>query len=254
VNDGDGRAPEFSYEDRILAYIDILGWTDVVRRSSTEQSGIEDISTALKALRMAEERARIIRDHETGQSRQHLALEVTLFSDTAVLSCRPNMLAITILVSQVQWFCVDLMLAGLFTRGAIVRGLLHHKDGVIVGPALVEAHQLESTVAKYPRILLADEVTALIPDLSNGDEVTPRVERDRDMLPILDPFASFEDRSVRRERMKAVDERARANQLANRGDVGIRAKMGWLITFLTQQLERIDAPAVKPAGLKRPGT
>lgn len=238
-SEGDGRV--FGYEERVLAYIDILGWKDIVDRSAKESSAIEDVNTALKALRMAAERARGISEHVVGEGREHHALEMTLFSDTAVMSCRPNLAAVTVLVSQVQWFCVDLMLAGIFTRGSIVRGLLHHQDGTVVGPALVEAHRLESTVALYPRIVLSDAVAPLIVNLVKGTDKSQRVEMDRDTLLILDPFATFEDRPVRRIRMREAQERAFANQEAHRADLSIRAKMGWLITFLTWKLKLLQA-------------
>jgi hypothetical protein len=238
--------PEFEYEDRVLAYVDILGWKDIIDRSAKEQSGIEDVNTALKALRMAAERARNITEHEVDEGRVSHALEMTLFSDTAVISCRPNHVAVNVLVSQVQWFCGDLMLAGLYARGSMVRGPLHHHDGTIVGPALVEAHRLESTVARYPRIVLSDAVVPLILDLANENRVTHRVVMDRDTLLILDPFGTFEERAVRRERMLIARQRAFETQEAHRADVSIRAKMGWLITFLTWKLKIIDEEPVPP--------
>jgi hypothetical protein len=43
-------------------------------------------------------------------------------------------------------------------RGAIVKGALYHDDGVVFGPALVRAYELESQVALYPRIVITREV------------------------------------------------------------------------------------------------
>ena len=61
---------------------------------------------------------------------------------------------------------VDLLHMGFLTRGAIVVGDLYHRDNIIFGPALVEAHTIESREAFYPRVIvsrtaledLADEV------------------------------------------------------------------------------------------------
>jgi hypothetical protein len=66
------------------------------------------------------------------------------------------------------------------------------------------------------------------------------------MLLILDPFATFEGRSVRRERMAIAQQRAYVNQRAHYADVSIRAKMGWLIKFLTSQLARLDDESASP--------
>lgn len=249
----DEPRPDFEYEDRVLAYVDILGWKDIIDRSAKDNSGIEDVKTVLKALRMAAERARSITEDEVDEGRVSHALEMTLFSDTAVISCRPNHVAVNLLVSQLQWFCGDLMLAGLYARGSMVRGPLHHQDGTIVGPALVEAHRLESTVARYPRIVLSDAVLPLILDLSNENRITHRVEQDRDTFLILDPFATFEDGAVRRERMLIARQRAFETQETHRADVSIRAKMGWLITFLTWKLKLLDAESAPPAAPKGTG-
>lgn len=40
-------------------------------------------------------------------------------------------------------------------RGSITFGSLHHQGNRIFGPALVEAHYLESKTAKYPRIIIS---------------------------------------------------------------------------------------------------
>lgn len=48
----------------------------------------------------------------------------------------------------------QMAMRGWFLRGAISIGPLAAGDGVIFGPALVRAYQLENTVAGYPRIVI----------------------------------------------------------------------------------------------------
>ena len=55
-------------------------------------------------------------------------------------------------------FIIDLLHAGVLTRGAAVLGDLYHRDNVIFGPALVEAAEIETRESIYPRILLSSEV------------------------------------------------------------------------------------------------
>jgi hypothetical protein len=43
---------------------------------------------------------------------------------------------------------------GFFVRGALTLGKFHLREGLIFGPALIEAHDLERDVAVYPRIIL----------------------------------------------------------------------------------------------------
>lgn len=46
---------------------------------------------------------------------------------------------------------------GFLVRGAITVGKLYHTDGVIFGPALVQAFELEKQ-AKYPRVIVSNEI------------------------------------------------------------------------------------------------
>ena len=45
------------------------------------------------------------------------------------------------------------LLQGHYTRGAVVVGKLYHFGGTVLGPALIEAYNLEK-VAKYPRVIV----------------------------------------------------------------------------------------------------
>jgi len=47
---------------------------------------------------------------------------------------------------------------GVFVRRGISIGPLYHDTNVVFGPALVEAYKLESRIAKFPRILVSDQV------------------------------------------------------------------------------------------------
>jgi hypothetical protein len=84
--------------------------------------------------------------------------KATHFSDTIVLSCPADArIGWVAFVPRVQRLCTELLRKECLTRGAIVRGPLYHSDhGDIFGPALIDAYRLESKVAYYPRILIAD--------------------------------------------------------------------------------------------------
>ena len=58
--------------------------------------------------------------------------------------------------------CRDAMNYGILLRGAITKGLLYHKGQVILGEALVEAYNLESKEAKYPRIILSPSIAEIV--------------------------------------------------------------------------------------------
>ena len=142
------------YEQRVLAYIDILAWKDLIKRSADDFSVMATITKAVESLT---EHRRFV-DHVGRSALGPQSIQLTVFSDTVVLSCRPNPRAVYFLCMHAKKFCIRLMEAGLYTRGAIVRGALYHSGDIIFGPALVEAYTLESSVAKYPRIVVANSI------------------------------------------------------------------------------------------------
>lgn len=47
---------------------------------------------------------------------------------------------------------------GILVRGGILRGQLMHEKGMVVGPAMIEAYLLESNMANFPRIIIAQDL------------------------------------------------------------------------------------------------
>ena len=84
-----------------------------------------------------------------------IKLQMTAFSDCYIVSdVRPAWHVL----AAVQALGSRFLEEGMLTRGGVVLGLAHHSGSVVFGPAVIEAYRLESEVAKYPRILVADEV------------------------------------------------------------------------------------------------
>jgi hypothetical protein len=227
------------YEPRVLAYVDVLGWRELIKRSVSGPSVRVTIAKAVGALRSHRQRVRRFKGRASRAGIKRLAPEVTIFSDTVAISCVPDAFAVETIVGQVQSFCTELMLAGVYARGAIVQGLLHHRGGVIIGPALVEAHDIESTVAKYPRIVVANDlVPSSFYPAQAGTVRVPlgSVIRDHDLLGVLNPFSQpygpFPDAFIEHFRRRVQRDLLRKN-----GDLGIRAKLGWLLTFMQRVLD-----------------
>jgi hypothetical protein len=129
------------YEDRLLACLDILGFSERLLRSANDQKlarDILDFFVSLKAL--------FVRF-------QSADFAVTLFSDTLCISSRepPNFASFCCGLSLI----VSSLLGLNYTvRGAVSRGPLYHKGDIIFGPCLVRAHNLENTLAIFPRIII----------------------------------------------------------------------------------------------------
>src|SRR5258708_37460229 len=64
----------------------------------------------------------------------------TSFSDCTVLSEAVSPKALQYLLFRVSQFALDLLANGFLLRGAIAKGLLHHSENAVFGPAFLKAY------------------------------------------------------------------------------------------------------------------
>jgi hypothetical protein len=155
------------YEDRLLAFFDILGFSKWIDES------IKDGNKATKILNLLTALSKMSAQFQTED------MSITLFSDTLCLSYHmpPNFATFCCGLSLVV---TSLLGQGYAVRGAVVRGQLYHKGNVIFGPGLVRAYGLEQRLALFPRIIIDP---LLVLDLSNpNDAAFEPVFRDHDGL------------------------------------------------------------------------
>jgi hypothetical protein len=152
-----------TYEERYCAFVDILGFSDLV-------AGLRDKSTDFDAIRGALQKIRTPHDPKyfgTGDT----DFQAGSISDAVAFSTRPTTEGLSLLLRKLKDLTVALLHEGFFTRGAICKGLLHQDDQMVFGEALINAHALEATVVKYPRIMITKDVVedAFNSDMSNDD-------------------------------------------------------------------------------------
>lgn len=109
------------YENRILAFVDILGFKNMVQISA---SNFQEQIRLMKAME-------IIHSYRTLNDE---GLDGGLFHVLLDLAC-----------------------LGIFIRGGVSIGLAHHDEFNAFGPAMVDAYELELKMAKYPRIILTGQ-------------------------------------------------------------------------------------------------
>jgi hypothetical protein len=153
------------YEDRLIAYMDILGWQDAISRLKPEKL-VEALDLIHKQPRNFSEdkRKRLI---EFGKqpgvqiNQGYLKNRAAAFSDNIAVS---QPMSFGTRIFSIRRTCLRLLQLGFLTRGAVCVGRLYHEDNVIFGPALNRAHAIEQGEAIYPRIVCDDPVVEMLKD------------------------------------------------------------------------------------------
>jgi hypothetical protein len=73
------------------------------------------------------------------------------------------------IIHSINQLAVDLLKQGYFIRGALVKDTLYHDDKTVFGKALLRAYSLESTIVRYPRVMVTREV---VEDIRSIDDTT----------------------------------------------------------------------------------
>jgi len=163
------------YKKKIVAFLDIMGFKSIVKESETDLSFQKHVIACLVELKEKEyERPPAFRKLE----RYHKT--VTAFSDSIVITYDAiDGDAVSSILFDIYCMQIDLVASGFLLRGAVTIGDVFHNGGVIVGPAMVKAYELESKVAIYPRVIVDP---ALINQTLTSWEDDPDIERKQQNL------------------------------------------------------------------------
>lgn len=148
---------DIDYRNKIVAFIDILGFKESVLGSGDNVKRViksidEILNTVLEGMKLAA--------GEWYSSK--------LFSDCICISCENTPNNLYQLLNELSYFHILLCSRQLFVRGAITFGLHFENDRMIFSEALIRAYELEQK-ANYPRTVVSESVLGLI---SQTDEST----------------------------------------------------------------------------------
>lgn len=164
---------DISYTERIVAFIDVLGFKDIVDESEKNIEKLQLIFETLTSLKKWEVPDKwgieLIEIEESAQKKgvDNFQIEndvqCTCFSDSIVVSVSIcNQAAnevLATLITNLALIGAKLITEGILIRGGITVGnLIHTKDGTIIGKAFIDAYQLENSAAIYPRIILSNKM------------------------------------------------------------------------------------------------
>jgi hypothetical protein len=174
-------------DERFVAFIDILGFRSLMSRIAKGDRDLFAKMRRILELTLEDERRKygpILRG--LGET-----CEMTCFSDSVIISDTvENYFSV---VYSARDLCVRLLHEGVPVRGAILRGPLYHDRRIAFGPGLVQAYELETSAAIYPRIIVTDEIRErmVAADTSRGYNIrfAPMLSQDADGLWFIDPFS-----------------------------------------------------------------
>lgn len=178
-NKPDSDPPQ--YEERLVAFLDILGFKGLIEHTVTDTSTFEKVHGALSAIEAHHRGKHESITHTIASFSKHLDESKPdvknifdlwrstdtriVFSDSIVISHPLTIImldAVPSLLREVANLALTLLGLGIMVRGGIALGPLYHKDSVVFGPAMIDAYELESRYALYPRILISDAIAEWI--------------------------------------------------------------------------------------------
>lgn len=133
------------YEKRIVAFLDILGFSTMIEDSKADTAKRRKIKKAVEMIQKSAES-------------DYKDKKVSTFSDSAVISYRLNSRSsLFYLLMDVIHLQLELGTLGIMIRGGIAIGDCYHDGKNIFGPAMNEAYGLESKAAQWPRVVIKAE-------------------------------------------------------------------------------------------------
>jgi hypothetical protein len=149
------------YENRYVAYIDILGFSSLVSRADSDAILLERLASALEEVRMYQPLGTLLDSvPDNPQGLFQNMIRMSTFSDSILISTKVNPIGLDFITLLSVAICNRLLFLGLLTRGAISIGMLIHTEAIALGAGLIKAHNLENSEAKYPRVLLDKQIVA----------------------------------------------------------------------------------------------
>lgn len=140
------------YEQRYCAFIDILGFRELIQKINHGELSTLTLRTMLELVHRPS-RLRV-QDAMLKASELH----AQSISDAVAISVSCTSVGLLHLFSVLEDLALRLLAAGSLLRGAIAKGPLYHDERMVFGQALVDAYHLESNIARYPRIMISRNV------------------------------------------------------------------------------------------------
>lgn len=164
----------------VVAFVDILGFSDMVRSDCENKNGSLKFFEILKNINF--------------ETKEITGCNITQFSDSVIFSlplAEENYEKMIQILSEYQY---KLLCNSIICRGAMAYGKHYTENDFMFSQALIEAYQLECTEAKYPRIIISPNLKDLFEPKC---EYVPGVIKEKDGYYFINYFAGKEKEKLR---------------------------------------------------------
>lgn len=213
------------YEERIVAFIDILGFKNIVN----DDSKCEEIGAILKL-------PYVIRQENMIKLLKIKGIMITSISDSLVFSIKVKEHGAMRKLVMLLLTLTELLLTeyGLLIRGSIAIGKVYHDNEVVYGPGLVKAYELESQNAIYPRIVILPD--DLLHAIASCRPISRSVLQeyfvpDFDGLLRLDSFCYSNAEKLMRAHSRLKE--------MNMSNIRIRQKIDWIMSVIDIKIKNL---------------
>lgn len=160
------------YKDSIVVYLDLLGFSNTVKNSKEDSiKNIFDLAFYIKAWNTSNGENKFIEEKDfiyedflddkvVDYKKIQKELQISFFSDSMVITLPFSVdeleKKLFLIIRALAYVITKIAMQNFFVRGGISIGKMFHKSNIFFGPAFLEAYNLESEIAIYPRVILSD--------------------------------------------------------------------------------------------------
>lgn len=141
----------FNFELNFVAFLDILGFSYMVKHDCESANSTDFLKKLFDSYKITK---------DLNATSPNFGL--MQFSDSIVFSMPYLKESFPIFIRIISYFQYDLFKQGLTCRGGVAYGKHFSKDGFVFSNGLIEAYRLEKEYARYPRILVSNDLLDLI--------------------------------------------------------------------------------------------
>jgi hypothetical protein len=142
-------AVERMYEQRYCAFLDILGFTELIGDIGKDRIRFEVVRELLRNIHRPSKQ-----DDRAGTA----DFRATTISDAIAVSSSFSANGLAVIIDLICSLSLGALTEGYFMRGGLCRGLLYHDQDMVFGEAFIRAYRIESSVARYPRVMVTKQV------------------------------------------------------------------------------------------------